>query len=79
MQANSATTPSQPTKTAPVAPRRLPMCYFCSSTDTMEPFRRDDHITLLSVLFPRLRWRFCRHCGRHFLHVYRATRHTRIT
>jgi hypothetical protein len=48
---------------------RLPMCYFCSSTDTMEPFDRSDHLPVVSSVFPRLRVRFCRSCTRHFLAV----------
>ena len=51
----------------PGAPDRLPMCYFCSSTDTMEPFLRSDHIFFLTKAFPRLRARYCRTCTRHFL------------
>ena len=48
---------------------RLPMCYFCSSTDTMEPFDRSDHLFVVSSVFPRLRVRFCRSCTRHFLAI----------
>jgi len=48
---------------------RVPMCYFCSSTDTMEPFTRSDHLFLLSSIFPRLRLRYCRFCTRHFLFI----------
>lgn len=50
---------------APV--RRAPTCYFCSSTDTMEPFRKPARVFLLTAVLPRVRWRLCRHCGRHFL------------
>ncbi len=48
---------------------RVPMCYFCSSTDTMEPFARSDHVFLLSSIFPRLRLRYCRFCTHHFLFI----------
>jgi len=51
------------------AGERVPMCYFCSSTDTMEPFTRSDHVFLFSTLFPRLRLRYCRFCPRHFLFI----------
>lgn len=50
-----------------VAADPLPMCYYCSSTDTMEPFSRSEHVFLLSTVFPRLRARYCRNCTRHFL------------
>jgi hypothetical protein len=46
--------------------KRPPRCYFCSSTDTMAPFRRSARIFLLSALLP-LRWRYCRRCARHFV------------
>jgi hypothetical protein len=56
------------TRTQP-APERAkpPICYFCSSTDTMEPFHRPAEIFLLTRLLPSLRWRYCRSCTRHFL------------
>jgi len=47
--------------------RHSPVCPFCFSADTMEPFRRSPHVTLLSRIIPRLRWRYCRSCTRHFL------------
>jgi hypothetical protein len=47
------------------------MCWFCSSLDTMQPFLRDEHVTLFSRLVPRLRWRYCRTCSRHFLTLRR--------
>ncbi len=47
--------------------RHLPVCPFCSSSDTMEPFRRSSHVFLASTIFRRLRWRYCRSCTRHFM------------
>jgi hypothetical protein len=47
----------------------LPICYFCSSLDTMEPFERESEVFLLSRLLRNLRWRYCRTCTRHFLTV----------
>lgn len=47
--------------------KHTPVCPFCFSADTMEPFRRSSHVTLLSRIMPRLRWRYCRFCTRHFL------------
>jgi hypothetical protein len=44
-----------------------PVCPFCFSGDTMEPFRRSSRVALLSRILPRLRWRYCRSCTRHFL------------
>jgi hypothetical protein len=52
-----------------VADTARPICYFCSSLDTMTPFHRDERVWLLSGLIPRLRWRYCRTCTRHFLTV----------
>jgi hypothetical protein len=54
--------------------RGMPMCPFCCSFDTMEPFRREPRVVLLSSLFPRLRWRYCRSCTRHFLTWLQRTR-----
>jgi hypothetical protein len=51
----------------PASSHRPPMCYYCSSTDTMEPFRRPERVFLVTRLFPRIRARYCRHCTRHFL------------
>jgi hypothetical protein len=53
------------------APYTPPMCYFCSSTDTMEPFRRQARLPLVSLVIRSLRWRYCRACARHFLTVRR--------
>jgi ribosomal protein L44E len=74
MQAKSATTTSQTKTRTKRKPALPPICYFCSSTDTMVPFLRGSRIFLVSSVFPRLRWRFCRHCRKHFLHV--ADSHT---
>ncbi len=52
----------------------LPMCYHCSSTESMEPQGRAAAVPVLTRLIPGLRWRFCRHCHRHFL-TLRRTRH----
>lgn len=60
----SAKSPGEPAPSI-----ELPMCYYCSSTDTMEPFARSDHAFLVSTLFPRVRVRYCRQCTRHFLSV----------
>jgi hypothetical protein len=58
---------------SPLPPDTLaPMCYFCSSQDTMEPFRRPAHVFLLSHLYRPLRWRYCRTCTRHFLTIRRS-------
>lgn len=57
---------------------RVPMCYFCSSTDTMEPFTRSDHVFLLSSIFPRLRLRYCRFCTHHFFFVASRRRRTPV-
>lgn len=46
---------------------KAPMCYYCSSTDTMEPYTRTAHIPFVSRVFPRIRLRYCRICTRHFL------------
>jgi hypothetical protein len=35
----------------------------------MVPFLRTGRVFFLSAIFPRVRWRFCRHCRKHFLHV----------
>jgi len=43
------------------------MCYFCSSTQSMESQGRKPKVFLLTALFPRLRWRFCRHCNHHYM------------
>lgn len=48
------------------------MCYFCSSLDTMEPFRRPAEVFILSRLLPFLRWRYCRTCASHFLTIRRT-------
>lgn len=76
MPAKIATTTSQLTskRSTPLKP---PMCYFCSSTDTMIPFLRDSRIFVLSSLVSRLRWRYCRHCRRHFLHIAPAVAQAR--
>lgn len=47
--------------------RRERVCPYCYSADTMEPFRRSPHVTVISRILPRLRWRYCRSCTRHFL------------
>jgi hypothetical protein len=60
------------TARAPAAAHTPPMCYFCSSTDTMEPFRRQPRLPLLSLVIRSLRWRYCRACARHFL-TFRRT------
>ncbi len=51
-----------------------PMCYFCSSTESMEAQGRRPNVFILSALVPRLRWRYCRYCHRHFL-TLRRSRH----
>jgi hypothetical protein len=45
---------------------RPPRCWFCSSTDTMAPFRRPARVFLISSVLP-VRWRYCRACARHFI------------
>ena len=66
MQADTATTTSH-ANGKPQGHTVLPMCYFCSSTDTMVPFRRESRVFLLSAVIPRLRWRYCRNCRSHFI------------
>ena len=56
----------------------VPMCYFCSSVDTMEPFQRSERVAVLSRLIPRLRWRYCRTCARHFLTI-RVVEHSPLS
>jgi hypothetical protein len=51
-----------------------PMCWFCSSLDTMKPSHRAERVPVLSRLFPNLRWRYCRTCSRHFLTLRRPRR-----
>lgn len=43
-----------------------PKCLFCRSTDTMPPYRRPEHVFLLSRIL-HVRWRLCRTCARHFI------------
>jgi hypothetical protein len=33
----------------------------------MNPFTRPERVLLISFLFPRVRWRYCRACARHFI------------
>lgn len=33
----------------------------------MPPFRKSEHIFLVTSFFGRIRWRYCRSCGRHFI------------
>lgn len=47
--------------------RNVPICPYCFSEDTMEPFRKPSRVMLLSRILPRLRRRYCRSCTRHFL------------
>lgn len=42
-------------------------CYFCGSADSMAPFRRAEHVFILSRILRSLRWRYCRACTRHYL------------
>jgi len=53
----------------PVAPSQKSVheCWFCSSDDTMVPFARRPEVFLLTRIFPRLRWHYCRACTRHFI------------
>lgn len=66
MDAADERTPAAATP-EPAAGQAVPMCYYCSSIDTMEPFVRSDRVFLLSRLLPRVRARYCRNCTRHFL------------
>jgi len=50
---------------------QMTRCWFCRSDDSMPAFRRSDRIFVLSALFPRLRWYYCRACARHFVGLRR--------
>jgi hypothetical protein len=44
-------------------------CPRCGSSDHLRPFTRSDRVFLLTMLMPRVRWRFCRRCARNFLYL----------
>jgi hypothetical protein len=52
--------------------QKVQRCPFCRASDHMSPFSRSDRVPLLSRLLPRVRWRYCRRCARHFI-VWRST------